>query len=129
MPVCLISAVAVLGESPKGDPVLWALKVPWDDPQLLWAALPLAAALLIGAGIIYYVDRWRKQAEEPAAPNEDQLNHYRALYERGELSQDEYNRLKLLLGGRMRKELNLPDPPAPPKPPEAEPPSTGIQQG
>jgi hypothetical protein len=54
------------------------------------------------------------------------------LYERGELSEDEFNRLKVLLGERMRKELNLPappSPPTPPKPPEAEPPSTGIQPG
>jgi hypothetical protein len=119
-----MGVVVVLGQSPKLPS--------WNDPQLLWAALPLVAALFIGAGIIYYVDRWRKRAEPPAAPNEDQLNHYRTLYERGELDEDEFNRLKVLLGGRMRKELNLPPPPAAPtpaKPPDGEPPSTGIQRG
>jgi len=133
MPGCLFGAAVVLGQSPSDASALWAIKpVAWNDPQLLWAALPLVAALFIGAGVIYYVDRWRKREEAPAAPNEDQLSHYRSLYECGELSEDEFNRLKLLLGGRMRKELNLPappSPPTPPKPPEAEPPSSEIQPG
>jgi hypothetical protein len=128
-----MGAEAAVAHSPPVVSALWAIKPPaWNDPQLIWAALPLAAALLLGAGIIYYVDRWRKRAEAPAAPNEDQLNHYRTLYERGELSEDEFNRLKVLLGGRMRKELNLPVPPAPStpaKPPENEPPPTGIEPG
>jgi hypothetical protein len=126
MPGCLVCIEVALGQAPPIKPTVWS------DPQFFLAALPLIAALIIGAGVIYYVDRWRKREDAPAAPNEDQLSHYRSLYERGELSEDEFNRLKILLGGRMRKELNLPappSPPTPPKPPEAESPSTGIQPG
>jgi len=94
----------------------------------------LIGALLVGAGVIYFVDRWRKKAERTQSPAEDELTHYRVLYERGELSPEEFDRLKLLLGGRLRKELNLPQPvtpkepnPAEEKPPE--PPVTDIQAG
>src|SRR5438309_7508741 len=98
MPGCPTFTGVAAWAWPSAFSELWAIKLSdWNDPQLLWAALPLIAALLIGAGIIYFVDRWRKRADAPAAPSEDQLNHYRSLYERGVLNQDEFNRLKLLL--------------------------------
>ena len=54
--------------------------------RLLWAALPLIGALLVGALILYLIDRWRKRAaveeERACAPN-DQLSHFRSLYEQG----------------------------------------------
>jgi hypothetical protein len=106
----------------------------WDDPQVLWAALPLVGALLVGAGVIYFVDRWRKKTDRSQASTEDELTRYRTLYEQGELSQEEFDRLKALLGGRLRQELNLPQPAKPPetKPPvekPPEPPVTDIQAG
>ena len=33
------------------------------DPRLLWATLALVAALLIGAAVIAWADRWRKKAD------------------------------------------------------------------
>jgi hypothetical protein len=96
--------------------------------------LPLIGALLVGAGILFFVDRWRKRPDHSKPSGEEELTHYRTLYEQGELSREEYDRLKALLGGRLRKELNLPpladapiDKPAEDKPPE--PPATDIQAG
>lgn len=98
--------------------------------RLLWAALPLVGALLAAALILYLIDRWRKQgaAEEEAActPNE-QLSRFRSLYERGEMSREEFEQVKVLLAGQLRRELNVPAPMA--AAPAANPPpaDTNIQ--
>ena len=108
MPVCLIGAEGAFGKSPSDVSALWAIKPPaWNDPQLLWAALPLVAALFIGAGVIYYVDRWRKREEAPAAPNEVQLSHYRSLYESGELSEDEREAITAALAASANVTLSM----------------------
>ncbi len=94
--------------------------------ELLWAALPLIGILLVGALILYLFDRWRKRADEAeegaCAPN-DQLSHFRSLYERGEMSQEEFDRVKALLAAQLRREMNVPAPPAP-APPAA---NTNVQ--
>jgi hypothetical protein len=86
--------------------------------ELLWAALPLIGILLFAALVIYIVDRWRKRAaaarDTPASG--DQLSHFRSLYERGEMSREEFEQVKALLAGQLRKEMNVPAPPAPPPP-------------
>jgi hypothetical protein len=100
--------------------------------RLLWAALPLVGALLAGALIVYLIDRWRKReaTEEEAvcAPNE-QLSHFRTLYERGEMSREEYDRVKALLTAQLRRELNVPAPAASAAPATAEKPpaDTNVQ--
>ncbi len=73
--------------------------------ELLWAALPLIGILLLGALIIYLFDRWRKRAaaaNEVCDPN-DQLSHFRSLYERGEMSREEFESVKALLAGQLRQ--------------------------
>jgi hypothetical protein len=110
----------------------------WDDPQFLWAALPLVGVLLLGAGIIYFVDRWRKRPGAPPMSDEEQLDHYRVLYAQGHLDQEEFERIKALITVRVRKDLNLPAAPASPSaarsaeaspPPREAPPSTETQPG
>src|SRR5262249_9866940 len=110
----------------------------FDYAQFLWAALPLVGVLLLGAGIIFYVDRWRKRPGAPPISDEEQLDHYRVLYEQGQLNREEYNRIKALISGRVRKDLNLPVAPAGPSiarsseaspPPGEAPPSGDIQPG
>jgi hypothetical protein len=100
--------------------------------RLLWAALPLVGALLAGALILYLIDRWRKReaAEEEAlcAPNQ-QLSHFRSLYERGEISREEFERVKALLTAQLRREMNVPAPAASVVAATAEPsrPDTNVQ--
>jgi hypothetical protein len=102
----------------------------WEELRPLWFSL--IAVLLLGAVLVYLVDRWRKrlQSERPSAG--DQLTSFRALYERGELSREEYERIRNKLGQKLRQELDLPGRPAAP-PPAAErpsppqPPETGIK--
>jgi hypothetical protein len=54
----------------------------------------LALALLVGAGIIALVERWRKRQTNETFTAHDQLASFRLLYERGELDQQEYDRIK-----------------------------------
>jgi hypothetical protein len=75
--------------------------------------LPLIGVLLLGALVLYFIDRWRKRAALPGTPAGDELTQYRLLYERGQMSREEFERVKALLSGRMRKELNVPAPAGP----------------
>ncbi|MFO0811009.1 MAG: SHOCT domain-containing protein [Gemmataceae bacterium] len=100
-----------------------------SDPALLWTTFALIAALLIGALIIAWFDRWRKRPAEYGMSPAEQLAAFKLSYERGELSQQEYERIKAKLGPKVRRQMNLPDRPkttdtAPePPPPPAEPPA------
>jgi hypothetical protein len=116
--------------------------VPLADPrtlQLLATSLCLVAALLAAAIVVALVKRWRSrsEAEEDLSPNA-QLAHFRSLYEAGTISKEEFERLRALLGARMRETLGVPPKPADAlresepirgtSPPPAEPPQTGIQR-
>jgi hypothetical protein len=96
------------------------------DSRFLWASLGLIGILLVGALIIWWADRWRKRTAAPPEGSGDQLSHFRELYERGELSPEEFERIRGLLGQRLRQELDVPPPPPPDGRP-AEPPETGIR--
>jgi len=90
--------------------------------DLLWLSLPLIGILLLGALVLYLFDRWRKRvaATRDEVTSNDQLSHFRSLYERGEMSQEEFERVRTLLAGQLRKELNVPAPPGSPPSPPAE---------
>jgi hypothetical protein len=106
------------------------------DTRLVVTSALLAGALLLGAVIIGFVRRWQQLNSRGITANE-QLAQYRALYDRGELSEDEFRRLRDLLTVQIRKESGLstdkPPPaqavtPAPAEtPPPPEPPDEGIK--
>ncbi len=77
--------------------------------QLLVTGLCLAAALLVAAGVIALVRRWwqRRDPVEDLSPSA-QLAQFRSLYEAGTISQEEFERLRGLLGGRMREAWESP---------------------
>jgi hypothetical protein len=81
----------------------------WESP-LFWTSLSLVGVLLLGALIIAIVDRWRKRPVQTTAPPGEQLSQFRSLYERGELSQEEFDRIRARLGGRLREQLKMPAP-------------------
>jgi len=122
MALLLLLADAAPGSRPRLNP-----------GELLWAALPLIGVLLVGALFLYLFDRWRKRAaatEEGACDPNDQLSHFRSLYERGEMSREEFESVKALLAGQLRRELNVPARSAPaPAPPASEAPAseTNVQ--
>ena len=94
------------------DPPLW-------DPRLLWLSLALAAAILIGVLCIAWIDRWRKRSGCERLSANDQLANFRELYEQGELSHEEFERIRATLSPQLRQELDVP----------ASSPGTGPEKG
>jgi hypothetical protein len=86
---------------------------------LLVVSLAMVAALLLGALSIMAADRWRRRPRSSEAPTaNDQLAHFRSLYDQGLLSREEFERIRTKLGGRLRQEMDVPSPPeASPRPP------------
>jgi hypothetical protein len=99
--------------------------------ELLFWGTCLAVTLLAAALIIELVRRWsRKSADLPSAG--DQLAHYRAMYNRGEISQEEFDRLRAVLGGEVVRAARPPAPPPAPRPPANGPPAPppdGLRPG
>jgi hypothetical protein len=83
-----------------------------SDPQLLWAIAALIATLLLGALILAWLGRWRKRGDQDALTPIDQLTAFRQSYDRGELSQEEYERIRAKLAPQVRQQAKLPPKPA-----------------
>ena len=76
-----------------------------QSPRLWWATFILiAVALIFGLVVIYLTDRWRRRSGQTRMSTGDQMAHFRELYEKGEISADEYNRIRQHLTVRMTKE-------------------------
>src|SRR5436309_1656986 len=97
-PVLLGSAKA-LGASEK-VPVL----VPSPgQSRVVWAVLAAAAALvcLAGALAIWLTERWRRTDAVQRLNPSQQLAHFRTLYQQGDLSSEEFERIRRLLQVRL----------------------------
>src|SRR5262245_10410382 len=70
------------------------------NQRLLWAGLLLVAILLVGALFLAWLERWRKRMTQESATGIDQLTAFRLSYERGEISEEEYRRIRMRLGGK-----------------------------
>ncbi len=81
------------------------------DPQLLWATLALIATLLLAALVLAWLDRWRKRPDRDTLTPADELSAFRQSYDRGELSQEEYERIRATLAPKVRAQVNLPPKP------------------
>jgi hypothetical protein len=77
-------------------------------PELIWPILALVGLFFLGAGIIAWIDRWRKRHAGAPPLAEDDLGTYQALFDKGELSREELEqiRARLTSGG-------APKPPSP----------------
>ncbi len=95
--------------------------------DLLTTGLILAGALLLAAVVIALASRWRRRSEKTLTPGE-QLSHFRSLYERGEISAEEFQRLHALLGGQVARAAGLSPRPGTPKTPgDGKPPAPAEQ--
>jgi len=70
--------------------------------QILIATGLLAGALLVGAFVVALFDRWRKRRANETFSAHDQLTSFRLLYERGELSREEFERIRAQLLARLK---------------------------
>lgn len=85
------------------------------DGSTFLPVLYLVVAFVVGALLIALVQRWRRRNLSLGPSASDQLAHFRTLYEQGAISEEEYRRLRGILGGELRKAIDLP----------ARPPTTG----
>jgi hypothetical protein len=95
-----------------------------EQRLLLWVSV-LIGVLLLGAVLIARLDRWRKrQMDEVDEYDEaaEQAGTFRAMYERGELSKEEYDRVLRRVAERAG--INPKPVPAAAGPPAQEPPAT-----
>jgi hypothetical protein len=70
--------------------------------EFLLASLAVIAVLLVGALLIWLAGRWFRQPGSATRDSADlQMSTFRELYERGELSRQEYDRIKSKLGARL----------------------------
>lgn len=97
-------------------------KLTLTDPRVLWPTFGLVLVLLLAAVLLSWFDRWRKRTDRDVLSPADQLNAFRLSYERGELSQDEYKRIKTRLAPKIKEQLNVPPNPTD-EPPTSEPPA------
>jgi len=96
-----------------------AEKDPFRRPEVIWGTIGLAVALLAGAVVVWAVDRWRKRATQQTSDSGTELTDYRAMYDRGEITEAEYVKLRNKIATRMKTPppgAGVPAPPAPPDP-------------
>ncbi|HMC64104.1 MAG TPA: SHOCT domain-containing protein [Gemmataceae bacterium] len=65
-----------------------------EDPRFLLGTAVLAGVLLAGAMVIAWARRWRQLEQNRPPTTGDQLSYFRVLYERGELSQEEFEQIR-----------------------------------
>src|SRR5262249_16133386 len=83
------------GAAQQGDPL--------SRPEVIYGTLGLAVALLFGAGVIYFVDKWRKRAGiVTEADAVDSLTSYREMYEEGEITEAEYAELRRRVADKVK---------------------------
>jgi hypothetical protein len=95
--------------------------------RILGIGLAAIAIILVGAGIIELVKRWRLRPFHAKMSASEQLARFREQFEKGEIKPEEFERIKSLLSERIRQEMevgaapaSLPseDKPAPPSLPD-----------
>jgi hypothetical protein len=95
--------------------------------RLLLAAFGIVAVILVGAGVIELVKRWRKRPFQSKMSASEQLAQFRESYEKGQISPEEFARIRELLNERIRQEMEIaaatPEAPPEPKPPQSDNPS------
>jgi hypothetical protein len=84
------------------------------DPWLLWVTLALIAFILISAVVLVWLDRWRKRTGSERLSAQEQLASFRELYAQGQLSKEEFERIRATLAPQLRRELDLPAEPSRP---------------
>jgi hypothetical protein len=89
--------------------------------------LLLVGAVLLAALILVLIKRWNNESA-PRDTAHDQLAHFRDMFQHGEISKEEYQRVHSLLATKIRaEEAAAAPPPAAPdatKPASSEPPAT-----
>ncbi len=99
-------AVALIAADPPAAPAKGDANM-----RLLWTGLLLVGALLVGAMLIAWIQRWQRRMSSNS-PVEGMS--FRELFERGELTEEEYKRILNRMGGAKSPSPARPEPAKPP---------------
>ncbi len=92
------------------------------DPGFVIWSLVFAGILLVAAVIFVFFDRWRKKpVGESARDLSLNLNSFKEMYENGEITEAEYERIKAKWAAKLKGQAGGPAAALPAPPPEAEP--------
>src|SRR5262245_42851457 len=70
-----------------------------DERLFIWIGV-FAGVILVGAAILSRVDRWKKRQLETVDDTPEQVGSFREMYERGEISKEEYDRVLKRMAAR-----------------------------
>lgn len=113
---------------PKPEDVRGMVK---NQDFVVWS-LVFAGVLLVAAVVFMIFDRWRKRPTGETARDESfTLSSFKEMYENGELTEAEYEKIKAKWAAKLKAKMGVPtvNPPAPPPidptapPPEVPPPA------
>jgi len=76
----------------------------------VWPLIILTVVVVVGIVLIVWMDRWRRRPVQMSLTPAEQMARFQELYDRGELSQQEFDRIKAKLEKGVRSE-----PPVPPQ--------------
>lgn len=102
----------------SGDPLLLLLAAgpspPANKPLMsteLWVAVGLLSAVLLGGAVaLYLTDLWRKRQLAPDRDSPESLTSFRTMYERGELSEEEYRKIRAKVAAKVKQEVAASNP-------------------
>jgi hypothetical protein len=75
---------------------------------LLWTIVVFTGVVLTAGVVFIFLGRWVKRSPTEMRSSGDQLTQFRLLYERGEFSQEEYDRIRTRITQKLRKDLTVP---------------------
>ena len=76
----------------------------------VWPLIILTTIIVVGIVLIVWMDRWRRRPVQMSLTPAEQMARFQELYDRGEVSQQEFDRIKARLEKKLRTE-----PPVPPQ--------------
>jgi hypothetical protein len=89
---------------------------PFTTPEFLWATAGLVGFLLLAAFALVWAKRWRARLlEGDGQLPTDRLASYRAMYEKGEISREEYEKITGALAPPRAEGPPSPGPPEAPR--------------
>src|SRR5262245_40071460 len=87
-----------------------------------WVVVALMMAVLLAAAVAFWaLERWRKKTASVSPDTIGELTDFRGMYERGEITDEEYAKLRDRVATRIK---GTPEPPAPPTPHAGQAPAT-----
>jgi hypothetical protein len=86
---------AILFAAGKADQALQSVQ--------FWVAVGLLIVILLGGAVaLYFTDLWRKRQLSPDQESTESLNLYRTMYERGELTDAEYQAIRDRIAAQLK---------------------------